>query len=271
MGVKVKHTILKEYKEYLGLSDLQKTTVNSYYNKMDHLLEGQNFLANGKDVEIPKVLDQLATVKYKSYFSGYKNAFFYYLKCFELALIEEQKQLIRELQANTKKKYRKSKTSEYKKINATVQRLKNRKLKLSFLTIIETGLRVFELSQIKVSDCIIDGGSFNGETSEKIQFTFTGKGGKEEKVFIDKDVCPNLYKELEYIIKHRPKDEKLFYSANYLQKQAKKYGFTCLTLRQIYAKKEYRRTKSKRLVKERLRHDSVRTTNKYLNSRVNMD
>jgi len=259
----VKYNILDEYKKYLVLCGLTKTTVNTYHNKMDNLLKGQNFIKIGEETDLIMVLDILSKIKYKVYFSQSKNALLYYLKCFDMRLTNEQLNLIKEIEKTRVKKYRKLKDTEYKKVNATIQRLKNKKLKLSFLTIMETGLRVSELSQIKASDCIIG--------NEKIKFSFIGKGGKAESAIIEKVVSPNLYKNLEYIIKHSSDDDKLFLSANYLQLKAKKYGFTCHTLRRIYAKKEYKRTRSKKQVKEKLRHDSMKTTNRYLNSRVKMD
>ena len=266
----MKYTILKEYKKYLRLSDLAKTTVDTYYNKMNQLLDGQNYITSGDDVDMVKVLDQLSAIKYKNYFSQSKNALFYFLSCFGLALTDEEVTLIDGLEEKTKKKYRKLKETNYKRINATIQRLKNKKLKLCFLVILETGLRVSELSQIKANDCFI----FNerNEKNEKIQFNFIGKGGKAEIAYIDKEITPKLYQELESLIKNNDDPEKkLFYSMNYLQGKATKYGFTCHELRRISSKLEYQRTKSRQQVKEKLRHVKLKTTNRYLNSRIKMD
>jgi len=63
---------------------------------------------------------------------------------------------------------------------------------------------------------------------------------------------------------------KLFYSANYLQTKAIKYGFECHDLRRAYAKKEYLKTKDKGHVMEKLRHTSLKSTNIYLRSRIDI-
>jgi len=273
LGVVMKYDVLERYKRFLeqqgnGVRRLRPSTVDTYYKKMAKLLEGQYLITGGSDVDISKVIEQLSMIEYKNYFSQSKNALKYFLDCYQMTLEPDQQEAIKELENNTKKKYRKLKTVEYKKVKATIDRLKNKKLKLCFSILIATGLRVSELSGIKVSDCTICDDCSN----EKIQLTFLGKGGKVEKVFIYKADSPNIYGELEYIIKcsSNKKNEKMFYSANYLQRKAKEYGFSCHDLRRIYAKLEYKKTKSKEAVQKGLRHTKRKTTNLYLNSPIKL-
>lgn len=125
---------------------------------------------------------------------------------------------------------------------------------------IATGLRVFELAQIKANDCTI--------TTEKMIFQFVGKGGDLETVTINKKDFPKLYKNLTTLIHTTQPHKKVFYSAIYLQKKSKKLGFQCHDLRRIFARFEYNRTKSKEEVKKKMRHTQLKNTTIYLRSHI---
>ena len=259
----MKYNVLEEYKDFLKEKDLRPNTIKTYYNRMDGLLDNQYLITTGNDVDLIRIFSNLSNIDYKNHFSQSKNALTYFLECYQMELTKEQEEMIRELEKSTKKKYRKLKTVEYKKMKAVIGRLKNKKLKRSYQVLMKTGLRVSEVSQIKANDCTI----FNGT----VQFSFVGKGGAREEAYICKVDSPRLYEDLKYTVENSSSNEKLFYSANYLQKKAKEYGFTCHDLRRAFAKAEYTRTKSKEQVKERLRHSKMKTTNLYLNSKVKMD
>ena len=61
-------------------------------------------------------------------------------------------------------------------------------------------------------------------------------------------------------------NDRVFYSVATLQKEAKKLGFKCHDLRRICAKDEYKKTKSKWKVKEKLGHEKMSNTKIYLKS-----
>lgn len=260
----MKYTILEEFKQYLIACGLRPNTITIYYNRMECLLVEQYFINDGKEVDLTRVINNMSNIIYKNHFSQCKSALYYFLKCFHLTLTNEQLTIMNEIGSKTLRKTRKRKQVEYKQVRGSIWRLKNKKLKLSYLVMMETGMRVFEISQIKKKDCII--------SKEKIQFSFIEKGGMIETACIEKADNTTMYDTLKCIINYlQNENEKLFYSTKYLQSNAKKYGFTCHDLRRIYAKKEYKKTASKISVMEKLRHDKVKTTLLYLNSSIKMD
>ena len=134
------------------------------------------------------------------------------------------------------------------------------KLKLSFQTIIATGLRVSELSAISPSDCVV--------SNDSIVLSFIGKGRKSGIVEVLSADSPLLYERLKDLIGGTPINKKVFYSAVYLQKQAHELGFGCHDLRRVYAKLEYQKCRNKAEVSDKLRHSNTRTTDIYLKSKV---
>lgn len=234
---------------------------------MAKLLEGHYLTNDCSKIDVSSLITKLSHIHYKNQFSQSKNALLYFCKCYQISITNKQLKDIERLQKQTRKKYRKSTKAEYPKIKRTINHLKNKKLKVSFLTMIETGLRVSELSQIKVSDCMISG--------EKIRFSFIGKGGKKAFSIIDKIDNVPLYNCLKDIILYYSDkgqfNKKLFYSSQYLQQKAKLYGFSCLDLRRISAKLEYQKSKSKNQVRNKLRHAKIKTTDIYLDSSVKME
>ena len=258
----MKYDVMREYRKRLQSAGAAPSTVSKYYNCLDRLLEGQSIVDPVGSLDIQKVLDKLSEVKYKNYFSQYKNAFLYFCKFNNISLNNEHMERIELLEERTKRKYRHQETVDFPKIQKKINHLRNEKLKTSYQTMINTGLRVFEVAQIKTSDCLV--------TSDKIVFRFIGKGGKKEKVVLNKEDCPKLYETLKKRIKTTKQGQSLFYSAVYLQKKAKQLGFQCHDLRRSFAKLEYKKSKSKHEVQNKLRHSSIKNTNIYLNNRIKL-
>lgn len=260
----MKYNLLSNYKLFLASLGLRPNTVKTYYNRIAKLLEGHYLMNDCSKIDVSSLISNLAHIHYKNHFSQSKNALLYFCKCYHIDITNKQLKDIEKLQQRTNKKYRKLTKVEYPKIKRTIGHLKNKKLKVSYLTMMETGLRVSELSQIKIEDCHI--------CDEEIRFCFVGKGGKKAFSTINKNDNTHLYVCLkDTILYYRDKgldSKKLFYSSQYLQKKAKIYGFSCLDLRRISAKLEYKKSKSKNQVKEKLRHAKIKTTDIYLNSPV---
>ena len=209
------------------------------------------------------MISNLQNVKYKNEFSQYKNALFYFLELQSITLTTSQLEQIKILETQTRKKYRKMDSAELVKIENTIKRLKNKKLKYSYQTLLSTGLRVSELAQIKKEDCTL--------SANQLIFSFIGKGGKQEQITFKREDNEKLFENLKELIKNTSLDHKLFYSANYLQQNAKSYGFECHDLRRAYAKVEYKKSKSKDQVKEKMRHTNTKTTEIYLKSKVKIN
>jgi len=255
-----KYELLNLYQDYLK-AFYSKETVRNYINRLDIILDRQNRLDILKSLDFNKILDNLAKIKYKNHFSQSKNAFLHFCTFQNIQLNEEVKEKIKLLELETKKKKRSLKTLDFNKTEQTIKRIKNQKLKQNYQTLILLGVRVSELAGIAKKDCIV--------SDNEINFSYSAKGGKERSVTFYKDKEPklfaNLKKEIEAI---KDPTAKIFLSANYLQKNAVKYDFTCHDLRRAFAKREYKATKSKRVVKEKLGHTNMKTTNIYLRSKV---
>jgi integrase len=253
--------VLFNYRDYL-LTKYKNDTARTYYNRLVALLHNQNKIDFESKVEIDEAIDNLSAIIYKNHFSQSKNALLHFCEFIKYPLTSNQLSKITELENKTKKKYRKLKPVYFSEVDKKIKCLKNNKLRLSYKTMMKTGLRVFELSQITPQQAIIK--------NEKIIFNFIGKGGKEEEVNIIKSEDTIFFAELENIIKKTEFNKKVFYSFFYLQIKANEMGFTCHDLRRIFAHIEYKKSKSKNQVKEKLRHKNIKNTNIYLRSKIKL-
>jgi len=255
------YDVLNSYKNFLlGSRSLAPETVRTYYIRLDNLLQGQNPLEPIQNFDVSKVIQNLSNIKYKNHFSQSKNAFFYFCEFQHIHISDKDREKIYRLEQATKKKHRKLESIELAEVKSKIDKLKNEKLKLSYRTMFDTGLRVSELSQIKPQDCKIN--------DDNISMSFIGKGGKQESTTINKNDDPELYQKLKKEIANTDKAKAIFYSAIYLQTTAKKLGFKCLDLRRAFAKKEYKKSKSKSEVQKKLRHTNIKNTNIYIKSKI---
>lgn len=239
---------------------LAPATARTYYIRLDNLLQGQNPLEPIPNFDITKVIQNLSKIKYKNHFSQSKNAFLYFCEFQDIHISDKDMDVIYKLEQATKKKHRQLESIELAEVKSKIDKLANGKLKLSYQTMLRTGLRVSELAQIKPQDCKI--------TDDNISMYFIGKGGKQENTAIYKNDYPELYQKLKTQIENISSNKNLFYSAIYLQTNAKKLGFKCLDLRRAFAKIEYKKSKSKREVQKKLRHTNIKNTNIYIKSKI---
>lgn len=255
----MRYGLLSRYREYLKKIYTEETA-RVYAKRLAFLLDGQYLINSACDIDFKKVIDRFETIKHKNYFSQCKNALLHFCEFQNTSLNKEYLNKIMELEHSTKKKYRKLKTIDFKSISQAINHLKNDKLKLSYLTMLATGLRVSEISQIMGENCVVD--------NSQLTFKFIGKGGKKEKVVLTKDDNIRLFENLVEHINNTKIDKKLFYSSTYLQEKANELGFRCHDLRRIFAQLEYKKSKSKEKVMKKLRHKNLKTTNKYLSWRI---
>lgn len=253
------YDILGAYRDYLKKT-FRDETARTYANRLELLLKDQSVLNFDELLDVDKMIQHLSQIKHKNEFSQSKNAFLKFIEFQHITLNQKQLNKIKQLEKNTQKKYRRKKFADYKTVDKTIKHIRNQKLKLSYQTMLVSGLRVFELSQIRRDDCII--------TVDFIRMYFVGKGGAEENVIILKSENRLLYENLIELISNT--SGKVFFSSNYLQKKAKEYNFQCHDLRRIYSKLEYKKTKSKKEVQEKMRHTNEKTTEIYLKSNIQM-
>lgn len=257
----MKYDVIESYHTFLS-GQLRPQTARVYTERLALLLDGQSSVSAIKNLNIDKIIEKLASLKYRNEFSQYKNALIYFADYQKITLSSEQLNKINTLGTQKKKKYRKLKEVNFKKVDETIKHIKNKKLKLSYQVLLVAGLRVSELAQITKSDCTL--------LDNEIVFNFIGKGGKQQHTKVSKNDDRKLYDNLRVLIESTKANDKVFYSANYLQQKAKKYGFQCHGLRRACAKIEYKKTKSKDKVQQKLRHSSKKTTDIYLKSKVNL-
>lgn len=255
----MKCDVLGAYRSFLN-ERLRPASVRIYYERLNTLLENQSILNTLENLNVDKMISNLQSAKNKNEFSQYKNALLYFLEFQNKSLNKEQIAHIEKFENATKKKYRKLKAVDFQKVDRTIKHLKNKKLRICYQTLIITGLRVSELAQITKDNCTL--------SNDKLKIEFIGKGGNQEQVILEKENDKKLFDELSEMLQNTQDTKKVFYSANYLQQKAKQYKFTCHDLRRAYAKIEYRKTKSKSKVKEKLRHSNEKTTEIYLKSKV---
>lgn len=256
------YNLLADYRAWLE-TKYTHATANTYYARMCTLLKGQPVNDTAKRLNVEKVIERLAELTHKNEFSQAKSALLHFCEFQNIPLSFEDVKRIEQMQSNARKKYRKLKAVDYITIDNKIKRLKNEKLKLSFQTLTATGLRVSELAQITPVHCVL--------TDESLAFRFIAKGGNMNTVTLSKAEHPELYERLKKQITRTNPQKKMFYSADYLQKQAKNMGFTCHDLRRACAKLEYQKSHSKKEVQEKLRHSTIKTTNIYLNSKVSIE
>ena len=226
---------------------------------MSSLLEGQYFF-DFDEMDIDIILNKLRALKYKGEYSKHKNAF---LKFCDFLDIKLSADIIHELNimiVSKKKKYRKLKSVKLQDIKKHMKMMKDKKLRLSYETMLCTGLRVSELSQIKKEDCII--------SDSEIALSVIGKGGKQEQVFVNINNDKNFFYNLCQHINAHETGKKLFYSSSYLQAKANDKGFACHDLRRAFAKTIYKDCKDVNTVMRLLRHNKVKNTLLYLKSKV---
>lgn len=255
----MKYNMLGGYDKYL-IERYSKDTARTYRTRLNFLLEEQFLIDTYTDIDFEKVINQFAKIKHKNYFSQCKNALFHFAEFKSIKINDDYIKKISELEKSTHKKYRKRKEINYQEILKSINNQKNQKLKLSFLTMLNTGLRVSELAQITPQLSKI--------SNKEIIFNFIGKGGEKETVTLLKASNKTLFEKLVNYIEKVDANKKLFYSAIYLQKKAKELKFECHHLRRIYAQTEYKKVHDKDIVRKKLRHTSVKTTNIYLRCKI---
>ena len=231
----MKYNILNDYKIYLECYFIA-STANTYYKAMDYLL------------------------KYKNQFSKYKNAFLKFCTFQNIFLSQEIQNQLQEMKQAKQKKYRQLKPVTVNELKNKIRGIKDKKLRLSYNIMINSGLRVFEVGQIKKEDCIV--------TKEDITLNFLGKGGNKECAVILKKDYAKFYDELSSLINKNLQGKKIFYSSSYLQKKANKMNLRCHDLRRAFAKLDYKKTKSLKHTQKAMRHKKSKNTKIYINSKV---
>lgn len=223
-----------------------------------YVIELKRFLKTGKDI-----FDYIEkNVKDKKELSK--------LHCgLKLIDFEDKREILRKVKNmfDKKPKYIKEPEPQLKVRNLenSINRMKNKRLKLAFRLQEIGGLRVQELSNLTIDDI-----SINKDTDRIIISVKNGKGGKDRtvKCLYDKWVLDNL-------IQLEPrKNEKLFYSSGYMATQARKIcNFHTHDLRKVFAHNKFHNNTAHNAVEELQQdlghNENTRTYLKYLGRDIN--
>jgi len=239
---------------------LSASTALTYYNSMCFLLKDQH-LIDCRNIDIPAALEKLGSMKYKNQYSKYKNAFSKFCDFLHISLNTDIKEKLEAMKGEKKKKYRKLKPVKLLDIKNQLRVIRDTKLKTSYEMMLHTGIRVSELCQIKKEDCQIQNKSL-------LEFSFVGKGGKKEKVFVSKERDKKLFQRILDLIEKTKTGNRVFYSPNYLQAKAKERGFNCHDLRRAFAKLTFKDYKDINATRILLRHSKLKNTKIYLRSKI---
>lgn len=251
----MKYAVLDAFKVFLGERYASRATVKQYHAWAARLLAEQ-FFSDVAGVDVDAMAAELeGKTKNRNEYSQAKSA------VLNFAEFAHKQAKIPALRKPKKRRYRKLKTRKLESINHKVNVISDKKLALSYKIMLATGLRVGELASVKKRDIRADtGGGFS--------LTFVPKGGGIDTVVIpakNKHLCKGIAE----AIRPGNSTDRAFYSAGYLQDQARRRGFACHDLRRAFAKITYRDSGGKlSYTKERMRHADARTTKIYLNSKV---
>lgn len=249
--------MLLAFREQLA-RELAPSTADTYYKAIDYLLNDQ-FLIDCRKLNVDRVVLKLKAMRYKNQYSKYKNAFIKLCDYLNIKLSDTVLTELDTISGEKKKKYRHLKPVRLEDIKNRIKVINDKKLKLSFETMLISGLRVSELSQMKKADCTIQDNS--------IGFKFITKGGNRGNIVIDdKQLVPKL----KDLIGSTAEGERVFYSTNYLQTQANIRDFQCHDLRRAFSKLAYREHRDITKVMHLLRHSRKKSTKIYLKSKLEL-
>lgn len=260
--------ILEKLEMILRREEYRDETIRCYKNSLNRILKK----SGTSDLTSDKFKEQLKFIKNKTELSQIVNSI-RKLNKINLDIKIPREEYLKEIIKN-KKRNRHKGYEPYKLKDAlnSINRLRNEKYKLGYRLMIASGLRVFELSNLKKEDIKI--------SSEGIEIHVTdGKGGKEATVNCLKD--DYLREKLLEFLQDKEPGKKIFYNKSKMQNKANELGFTCHDLRRAYAKLvkkeaeknikcddyELKQEMVKEAVMKALRHEKYDTSKRYIYSR----
>lgn len=245
---------------------LSKNTIRNRKSRfkilIDDLVFKQNL--NIEDIKSKDIENTLKKIKLKSDLSACVNAI-RYLKDNNINFDFPSEEKLKEIIKNKKKNNRKpTEERAFKDIENKVNRVRKKDYRLAYKLMLETGLRVHEVSALEKEDFEIE--------KNKIKINLReAKGNKLCSLNLENKY---LAKNISELISEK-ENKKVFPSDINLKIQAKKTGIQCHDLRRCYAKKTFKDLKKENeydealeLTKEKLRHSKSETTKIYLRSKI---
>lgn len=265
---------LNEFKIYCNEilekeKSLSKNSIRNRKSRFNILLDDL-VIKNKLDIENIKPDDIekcLKKIKQKSDLSACINAI-RYLKKNDVDFNFPSEEKLREIIKNKKKNNRKPVKEKYlKDIENKVNRVRKKDYRLAYKLMLESGLRVHEVSALEKEDFEI----------EKNKIKINLREAKGNKLCLVELENKYLAKNINELILQKENEKKIFPSDINLKKQAVKTGIQCHDLRRCYAKnlfyelrKKYNYDEALEMTKEKLRHSKTDTTKIYLRSKINL-
>jgi integrase len=215
-----KKQILNNFKNILE-KNFSHDTAKTYFSSLNCALKNQEFTSKD-ELKWDLIIEHTLTLKNRNQVSKLKNA----LKHFDHDNYIFHRDNLNKIHLSKWKAKRK--LHETFMLDQTLKRInniRNDKLKIGFRLMLLTGIRVQELSNLKKSDIKFEKTSNRKNSKEKYQVTvIRGKGGKTRSIFGIRDAF--VQDKLKELINNCKKDDdKVFYSANYMQQTATKLIF----------------------------------------------
>jgi len=224
-----KDNLLESFRKQLK-EKFSPDTAKTYFSSLNCALKNQSF-SSRDEIKWDLILEHALTLKNRTQVSKLKNA----LKHFDHDNYLEHKEYLDKIHLSKWKAKRKY--HETFMLDSTLKRInniRNMKLKIAYRLMLLTGIRVQELSNVKKGDIVFEKKTKRKNGKESYGITIKrGKGGKARSIFGIKD--DYVQKNLKELLNNLNDDDKVFYSANYMQQTASKYGFHCHQLRRAFA------------------------------------
>lgn len=264
--------LLADFRAYMEAQLDSKNTADRYYYAVCRVFR-ENAIEDFSQVEPSLVLDALEDARGRNRASALKLGLSW-LKKFHNALDLPKPEEVQDILSGKRdRSVLPAKTIFYEEVESKVMRLRNTKLKLAFLLMVVSGLRVSEVAALTREDITV--------TAEGITVNVLhGKGDKAGHV----DCLRSAYLErhLPKYLLQLPDGEKPFYAAKTMKNKALALGLECHDFRRIAAirfRKEQMQQRRKTVLdaptvpeineatKEFLRHERFSTTKRYLYNR----
>lgn len=246
---------------------LSKNTIRDRKSNFKLLFLKLNEKKNLNEIKKEDIENELKNIKLKTHLSSCINAI-RYLKKNDVDFEFPSEEKLREIIKNKKKNIRKPVKEKYlKDIENKVNRVRKKDYRLAYKLMLESGLRVHEVSALEKEDFEI----------EKNKIKINLREAKGNKLCLVELENKYLAKNINELILQKENEKKIFPSDINLKKQAVKTGIQCHDLRRCYAKnvfyelrKKYNYDEALEMTKEKLRHSKTDTTKIYLRSKINL-
>lgn len=261
---------LYEFKSYCyeileNEKSLSKNTIRDRKSNLNILFNKLNFKGDVLNLKSEDIEKALKDFKLKTHLSSCVNAIRYLKKNnvdFDFPTEEKLKEIIK----NKKKNNRKSKEERlFDDIVNKVNGVRKKDYRLAYKLMLESGLRVHEVSALEKDDFKF----------EKNHIKINLREAKGNKLCSIEFENKYLAKNISELILKKDNSKKVFPCVRDLQEKAKKMNIECHDLRRCYSKKifyDFRKVydyeKALELTKEKLRHSKTETTKIYLNSKI---